>query len=147
MESSTETEVLDLEDFCRALVAALVEQGDRNLTIGDSKIESALPGVLRLLWEEADKQYAAQSRETSYQLMKIIEDLSPDPNTGVFDGFWSAVSKLQPFVLSIANPMFREAEVNLSREDATASLAKLPKVIQHVSRKSADLIVSRLDQL
>jgi len=129
-----------LSEFCRGLLAALVERGDRHLTIGDPKIERALPGILRILWEEADKQYESEDRDATYQLMRIIEGLSPDPNTGVFDGFWSTVNQLQPFVVTIANPMFKEIELNLSKDTATESLSSLPPVLREVSRRSADLI-------
>ncbi len=126
--------------FCRALVDALVMNGDKHLTIGDPKVERALPRVLDLLWEEAHKQFRAKNRDASHQLVRIIEELSPDPNSGVFDGFWSALHQLQPFVVTIANPMFREMELNPSKQRAEQDLSELPSFIRDVSRQSAKLI-------
>lgn len=129
-----------VEDFCRALLNALVERGDRKITIGDRDIERALPHVLRLLWDEADRRYRSDDKQTSFWLLEIIEDLSPDPNTGVFDGFWSAVNQLQPFVVSIVNPAFKEAKLNIPEAMASENLNKLSPILQQLSRRSAALI-------
>lgn len=131
-----------MEQFCRALLNALVERGDRQFTIGDRAIERALPHVLRLLWEEADHYYRSNDKQTSFGLLKLIEELSPDPNTGVFDGFWSTVNQLQPFVISIANPMFKEVKLNIPKDMASANLNRLPPILQQLSRRSAELITS-----
>src|SRR5882724_10605524 len=108
--------------YCEALICALL--------------------VLRKSQLRAEAREAERVGDTglTYDLFVLLNQISPNPNTGAYDGFWSALRDLQPAYAEVRNPYYLALEFKGAPSIAETAVKELPERWKKIVTKSAEML-------
>lgn len=128
-------------DFCRALLSSMVEDyGKHDIHFDDERTARALTLVVDKVWDEAKKSSDAGNRERAVTLASWLNVISPNPNTGAFDGFWQTVRSLQPLNVGVKNPRYISLDTNRDRAYHRRTLESVPDEWRQLVHESGSLL-------
>jgi hypothetical protein len=133
-----------VDDFTASLLAGLTERGRSRIPIGDPRVEAGFREIVDLLRRSALEESKQGRSENAFLILGVLEELRPDPNSGLLEGFWSSLRRQQPGRASVPNPSYNYLQLRLSSHDAKAQLSKLPFYWKSVVAQSVDLLMKRL---
>jgi hypothetical protein len=125
MQLRTKYAAFSPEDFCAALAAELVRFDRRSIPIGDPKVEAVLREIVSKLHREAVAAFESDE-DLAHTILNVLEGISPNPNTGAFDEFWSKFRQLQPSPMSAPNPFFPGLKIGYTDARAEDEVGRLP---------------------
>lgn len=132
------------EDFCAALVASLVIEDKKRIPADDRKVEAAFRRIINQLQQSASEAYEANDEDFAFVLLRVIDGLAPNPNTGAFDDFWAVLRRLQPGRLGVSNPLYPAFEIKISKAHAKSELKRVPPRLRDVVNSSAQMLAQAL---
>ena len=115
-----------VNEFCRAALSQMVEQGKHDIVFDDERTAVALNRLVSRVWDEAKRLYQEGDREKVATLTEWLDAIAPNPNTGSFDGFWQALRSLQPLDLGVKNPRYIRLDATLDPAYRRATLDSVP---------------------
>lgn len=133
-----------VDDFTAALLAGLVERGKSRIAIGHPRVESGFREIADYLRRAALSASAHGKPDFAFQVLAVLEELRPDPNSGLLDGFWSSLRRQQPGRVSVPNPSYNYLQLRLRPNDAKAQLESLPDEWKSIVKESVDLLMKGL---
>ena len=133
-----------VDDFTAALLAGLVEKGKSRIAIGHPRVESEFREIADLLRRAALSASNEGRRDFAFQVLAVLEELRPDPNSGLLEGFWSSLRRQQPGRVSVPNPSYNYLQLRLRPNDAKASLENIPTEWKSLVQQSVDLLMRGL---
>lgn len=122
-----------LEPAFLLLTHELEQKGLRRISVRDERVEAELPVILDWLWEKAAEFRRDGKSKMASLSLHLHEEISPNRNTGEYDGFWSAITRLQPFSVQISNPLLQEMRLGtvdqaFPKNDSTALFEEFAKL-------------------
>jgi hypothetical protein len=129
--------------FCEKLLAQLVIRRRRSIPLGDPIVERGFSKVLEHLIRVAEEE-SGSDRPPRDEIEAVIVGLSPDPNSGTFDQFWSTLRRLQPGMLSVPNPNYPELAIGLSKVEAEKEMDGVSEAWRQVIKGSAEFLAVTL---
>src|SRR5258708_6005046 len=114
------------DDFTAGLLAGLAEKGKSRIAIGHPRVEGGFREVAELLRRSALAASKQGQSDFVFQILEILEELQPDPNSGLLEGFWASLRRQQPGRASVPNPSYNYLQLRLSPIDAKSHLENLP---------------------
>lgn len=133
-----------VDDFTAALLAGLVEKGKSRIAIGHPRVEGEFREIADLLRRSALSASNEGRRDFAFQILAVLEELRPDPNSGLLEGFWSSLRRQQPGRVSVPNPSYNYLQLRLRPNDAKANLENIPNEWKSLVRQSVDLLMRGL---
>jgi hypothetical protein len=103
------TRPFSVDDFTASLLAGIADRGRSRIPIGDPRVEAGFREVVDLLRRSALSASKRGEPEIAFQLLGVLEELRPDPNSGLLEGFWSSLRRQQPGRASVPNPSYSYA--------------------------------------
>jgi hypothetical protein len=130
-----------VEEFCRAVLSEMVEaHGKQDLHFDDERTSAALRAVISKVWDAAKVAYESKQEDRAAVLVEWLDAISPNPNTGSFDGFWQTLRALQPLDLGIKNPRYVRVDATLDHLYRRATLEAVPDEWRELVRESGALL-------
>ena len=80
----------------------------------------------------------------AFEILGVLEELRPDPNSGLLEGFWSSLRRQQPGRASEPNPSYNYLQLRLSLQDAKSQLKQIPSQWKAIVDKCVDILMTRL---
>ena len=133
-----------VDDFTAGLLAGLVEKGKSRISIGHPRIEAEFREIADLLRRSALTASKEGKSNLAFQIVEVLEELQPDPNSGLLEGFWASLRRQQPGRASVPNPSYSYLQLRLSPVDARAHLKKLPQDWKALVDESVDFLLKGL---
>jgi hypothetical protein len=133
-----------VDDFTAALLAGLVERGKARIAIGHPRVEGGFREITDLLRRVALTASTQGRSDFAFQILTVLEELRPDPNSGLLEGFWSSLRRQQPGRVSVPNPSYNYLQLRLTPTDAKAQLKRLPTEWKSIVKDSVDLLMKGL---
>jgi hypothetical protein len=134
----------NVDDFTAGLLAGLVEKGKSRIAIGHPRIEAEFREIADLLRRSAVAASKEGKPNLAFQIVEVLEELQPDPNSGLLEGFWSSLRRQQPGRASVPNPSYSYLQLRLSPVDAKAHLRNLPPDWKALVDKSVEFLLKGL---
>jgi len=131
-----------VQNFFEGLVAELVVQNKQKLQYEDPELNNALRSLIARLFEHAREQYNQGDRSIAHELLEILDTISPNPNTGAFDGLWSELRDLQPRVAFTLNPQHPALQFKQSQSSAEETIRTIPQPWRKIVSESAQYLVA-----
>lgn len=132
-------------DFCEQLAAALVSRHRRDLPLDSGDMAAAMYAIALGIRRAARKAFDTGNRALGDDLLEILDEIGPNPNTGSYDFFWSNLRQLQPSKASVDNPHYYDLKL---KQAAAAGSADEPQDTSPIWRdlieESANQIIQRL---
>lgn len=122
MDGSVAT--LEVRDFTRGFVAALVMAGESSLQPMNPSHRRGLYRVYEYLDEQATRASADNMRDQFKALVRIRNRIAPGP-TGAFDQFQTDLRDLQLSLTESPNPSYEDISFSLSQPFARSLLGRL----------------------
>jgi hypothetical protein len=133
-----------VDDFTAALLAGLVERGKSRIAIGHPRVESGFREITDFLRRAALAASTQGRSDFAFQILAVLEELRPDPNSGLLEGFWSSLRRQQPGRVSVPNPSYNYLQLRLTQNDAKVQLENLPSEWKSIVGGSVDLLMKGL---
>jgi hypothetical protein len=133
-----------VDDFTAGLLAGLVEHGKSRIPIGHPRVEDGLREITEFLRSSALSASKQGDSKLAFQILEVLEELEPDPNSGMLDGFWSSFRRQQPGRASVPNPSYNYLQLRLSPIDAKVHLENIPADWKKIIRGSVELLMKGL---
>jgi hypothetical protein len=133
-----------VDDFTAGLLAGLANEGKSRIAIGHPRVEVGFRQIAELLRRSALTASNQGQSEFAFQILEILEELQPDPNSGLLEGFWASLRRQQPGRASVPNPSYSYLQLRLSPIDAKSYLEKLPVDWKPIINKSVELLLKGL---
>ena len=124
--------------FFELLAYQLIASGKTRLVFDDSHVGSAMQGVVRDVYTAIVSARDEKDNDRAYDLLELLEKISPNPTTGAFDGFWMELRELQPALASANNPYYPELELKGDVAYAKLELEKVPEGWKTLLTNSAE---------
>ena len=128
------------DDFTAGLLAGFAKQGKSRVPIGHPEIESSFRAIVSFLQQEAVAAAGEGREEFAFQLLDVLERLRPDPNSGLLDGFWSAIRRQQPGRASVPNPSYDFLQIRMTPRDAAKYLNSVPEDWRSIIDRSVEIL-------
>lgn len=122
------------------LLSALLIEGTHSLTVEDAIVEKRLRLAVNVLERAALECRRSGQTDQALQILDVLEDLRPDPNTGSMSGFWSAMRRQQPLRARFPNPRYRELEISTAPHLAKRTTLEIPHPWNALVRQTAEKI-------
>lgn len=130
-----------VEEFCRAVLSEMVEEhGKHELYFDDERTSAALRAIVSKVWETAKRAYEAHQEDRAEVLLEWLDAISPNPNTGSFDGFWQTMRALQPLDLGVKNPRYVRVDTTLDHGYRRSTLEAVPPEWMALVKESGALL-------
>jgi hypothetical protein len=133
-----------VDDFTAGLLAGLVEKGKLRIAIGHPRIEGAFRQITELLRRSALEAASGGQKSFAFQVLEILEELQPDPNSGLLEGFWASLRRQQPGRASVPNPSYSYLQLRMSPIDAKVQLESLPPEWKAIVAESVETLMKGL---
>jgi hypothetical protein len=144
MQDGVTTLPFAVDDFTASLLAGIVERGKSRIPIGHPRVEAGFREIVDLLRRSALTASKQGRSDVAFQILGVLEELRPDPNSGLLEGFWSSLRRQQPGRASVPNPSYNYLQLRLSSRDAKMHLEQLPPDWRSMVDQSVDLLMKRL---
>lgn len=128
------------DTFMEWLLSALLIEGTQSLTVEDAIVDQRLRLAVNVLERAALDCRRAGQTDQALQILDVLEDLRPDPNTGSMSGFWSAMRRQQPLRARFPNPRYKELEINTVPHIAKRTSLKIPSPWDALVKQTAEKI-------
>jgi len=128
------------DTFMEWLLSALMIEGTQSLTVEDAIVDKRLRLAVNVLEHAALECRKTGQIDLALQILDVLEDLRPDPNTGSMSGFWSAMRRQQPLRARFPNPRYRELEINTVPHIAKRTTREIPSPWDVLVRQTAQKI-------
>ena len=132
------------EDFCAALVAALINHDKARLPIDHPSVDDGMDDIVRYLQEQAEVAIKSDNEPLGLAILRMLKGLRPNSNTGAFDSFWSHLRRHQPGRLSVPNPSYRYLQIRLTKAQAAKELGALPAPWSDLVNQAATRLAKHL---
>ncbi len=126
--------------YCEALICALLVRRKSHLRFDDAKTTRALGDLIDQLRAEAREAERVGDAGLTYDLFVLLNQISPNPNTGAYDGFWSALRDLQPAYAEVRNPYYLALEFKGTPSIAETAVKELPERWKKIVTQSAEML-------
>ncbi len=126
-------------DFCKAVVARLASDGVRSIPLENPRLQKAFSEILDGLKDEY-RDAVSKGERRAVEIMRIIDQISADSNTGAYDALWATFRKLQPGLIRIGNPEYVSLDLSLDPVSATERLKQIQPEWQSIVENSANKI-------
>jgi len=144
LEKASESRHFTADDFTAGLLAGIAAVGRSRIPIGNPDVESGFRDIVDYLRRSALKDSKEGRSNFAFEILEVLDDLRPDPNSGLLEGFWSSLRRQQPGRASVPNPSYNYLQVRLSQDDARSYLDQLPTEWRPLVDKSVALLMRRL---
>lgn len=128
------------DTFMEWLLSALLVEGTQSLVVEDVSVDKRLRLAVNVLESAALTYRRSGQTDLALQILDVLEDLRPDPNTGSMSGFWSAMRRQQPLRARFPNPRYRELEINTVPHTAKRTALEIPHPWDALVRQTAEKI-------
>jgi len=128
------------DKFMEWLLSALLIEGTQSLTVEDINVDKRLRLAVNVLEHAALECRRSGKTDLALQILDVLEDLRPDPNTGSMSGFWSAMRRQQPLRARFPNPRYRELEINTVPNVAERTTRDIPSPWDTLVQQAAEKI-------
>lgn len=105
---------MTLDWFLEKLLTKLVQHRRTALRFDDPSTLSSFRRMVEAIYDSAKGAHASQNHALYKDLLRILDAISPNPNTGAYDGLWLALRELQPDRVQISNPTYKSIEFNIA---------------------------------
>jgi hypothetical protein len=126
--------------YCEALICALLVRKKSHLRFDDAETTHALGNLIAKLRADAKEAERAGDTGLTYDLFVLLNQISPNPNTGAYDGFWSALRDLQPAYAEVRNPYYLALEFKGTPSIAETAVKELPERWRKIVTQSAEML-------
>lgn len=133
-----------VDEFTAGLLAGLAEKGKSRIAIGNPRVEGGFRAITELLRRSALAASNQGQTNFAFQILEVLEELQPDPNSGLLEGFWASLRRQQPGRASVPNPSYNYLQLRLSPIDAKMNLENLPAEWKKIVHESVDLLMKGL---
>jgi hypothetical protein len=133
-----------VDDFTASLLAGIAEKGKSRIPIGDRRVEGGFREIVDLLRRSAVAASKEGRSNIAFEILGVLEELRPDPNSGLLEGFWSSLRRQQPGRASVPNPSYNYLQLRLSLNDARSQLKQIPAHWETIVDKCVDVLMTRL---
>lgn len=141
----THTMSVSVRVFCEELVARLVSAGRGRLPFDNPDMAAAMADITTEVLTHARLAFSRGFEDLGDDLLTILDEIAPNPNTGAFDGFWSALRDLQPSHAGVLNPNLDGLRLKNKLSEDTGTLEVGPNEIwSALMDKAATHIKDRL---
>lgn len=130
--SDVPSQEFSVDDFTASLLAGVAAKGKTRIPIGHPRVENGFKEIVDLLRQSALTAEKNGRSDFAFRILEVLEELRPDPNSGLFEGFWSSLRRQQPGRASVPNPSYNFLQLRLPPHDAKAYLARLPNEWQTI---------------
>jgi hypothetical protein len=144
LEETDESRRFSADDFTAGLLAGVAAKGKSRIPIGHPDVESAFREIVDYLRRSALTASDGGRTDFAFQVLEVLDDLRPDPNSGLLEGFWSSLRHQQPGRASVPNPSYNYLQVRLTQDDAKSYLGQVPGEWRPLVDRSVDLLMGRL---
>lgn len=128
------------DTFMEWLLSALLIEGTKSLTVEDPSVDKRLRLAVNVIEHAALECRRSGETDLALQILDVLEDLRPDPNTGSMSGFWSAMRRQQPLRARFPNPRYKELEINTVPHIAERTTRDIPSPWDTLVRQAAEKI-------
>jgi hypothetical protein len=132
---------IDLEQFTRGFVAALVDKDQPSIQPKRPEHVRGFYKVRELLQKEVDRAQSGNDREWLQQLVRLRNRLSPGP-TGSFDQLETALRDLQHSFTESPNVYYEDIEFTISKPFAESTLSTFGERERSLVKAAASVFVS-----
>ena len=144
LEDEGTSQQLSADDFTASLLAGIAAEGKSRIPIGHPEVESGFREIVDLLRRSALEASDQGRSDFAFEILEVLDDLRPDPNSGLLEGFWSSLRRQQPGRASVPNPSYNYLQVRLSPKDAEGRLNQLPAEWRKLVDQSVVMLLRRL---
>jgi hypothetical protein len=130
-----------VESYLKALLCEAVVAKRHTLYLNDSSLTSAFAAIIKELHAYAKRAYDSGNEELCHEILRVLDALSPNPNTGSFDGFYTRLRNLQPGLAGIGNPALQRMDLRASEAHSRQSLDDIPEEWKKIVQDSARHLV------
>jgi hypothetical protein len=135
---------LTARDFCEALAAQLVQGKRAELPLDDADMAAATYCIAQDFLRAARRALEDGNLSLSDDLLAILDEIGPNPNTGAFDYFWSNLRQLQPARAGVDNPLYPDLKIKPAAAIGATLSSDLDPVWRELIHSSATHITRRL---
>ena len=128
---------ISISQFLEGLISALLLENVKQLSFDDVETNRRMSSLIDSLSDAAKHAYQLGDQQLAYDLFMVLDRISPNPNTGAFDGFWSALRELQPAHAAIHNPLYVALDLKGTNTMASQTIESLPPPWKQIIQKSA----------
>jgi hypothetical protein len=132
---------IDLQNFARGLVAALVEKKATSIQPKRPEHRHGFYKIREFLDAEVDKAKKSEDTEWLKQVVRLRNRLTPGP-TGSFDNFETALRDLQLSATESPNVYYEDIEFTISKPFAESTLKTLDPRERELVQNAASAFMS-----
>jgi hypothetical protein len=144
LEESIASRHFSADDFTGGLLAGVAAKGKSRIPIGHPDVESGFREIVDNLRRAALAASRESRADFAFEVLEVLDDLRPDPNSGLLEGFWSALRRQQPGRASVPNPSYNYLQVRLNQDEAMSYRDQIPTEWQSLVDQSVDVLMRRL---
>jgi hypothetical protein len=144
LENAGELHHFSADDFTAGLLAGVAAKGKSRIPIGHPDVESGFREIVDYLRRSALKASGEGQSTFAFEILEVLDDLRPDPNSGLLEGFWSSLRHQQPGRASVPNPSYNYLQVRFTQNDAKSYLDQIPPEWRALVDQSVVLLLDRL---
>ena len=137
MVRRTINQVFTAADFCKAFIACLALDGIGSLPVGDPRMVRAFNAVLEILRLEYLSAVAGEDDYYARDLMRVIDQISPDSNTGFHDVLWFELQRQSGYV-EWTDPEKSNLDIIMNGSSASEVVNAVDTNWAGIARKASD---------
>lgn len=128
---------ISISQFLEGLISALLLEDVKQLSFDDVETNRRMSSLIESLSDAAKQAYQQHDHQLAYDLFMVLDRISPNPNTGAFDGFWFALRELQPAHAAVHNPLYVAIDLKGTNTMASQTIESLPQPWRQIIQRSA----------
>ncbi len=125
-------------NFLEALACEAASNDIPGVPFDDLATYRKLGCVLALIRDAAIQLLNAGQTEDGDELLELVEDLTPDSNTGAYDNFLARLRALQPTFAKVENPTQYSMKFDVDEAVGRAVLHRTAPRIRDLAARCAD---------
>ena len=135
---------MNSDEFSVAFLAKILLKGMNTIPLGDPAVEASFRRVVDALSREAISEMEKGNEAFALEILGVVEDLRPDPNSGAMHRFWSALRRQQPLRARVPNPTYKDLELNINKAEARQSVSSLRPEWRNILDQSVEKVEFQL---
>jgi hypothetical protein len=132
------------DDFTAAMLAGVAYEGQSRIPIGHPRVEDGFRSIVDMLRKAAVQTYKQGRSDFAHEILAVLQELRPDPNTGILEGFWASLRRQQPGRASVPNPSYDFLAIRVAPSGARARLDSIPADWQKLVDKAVKILMKEI---